>query len=87
MNGFQRGYIDTVLEVSSSHVRLEGALRDLKEIKEMNNYKSFIFFNEEQALLQGKNDRQNTAIIRALEKDIIEKDNGFIKKEMKLLLF
>ena len=80
MNGFQRGYIDTVLEVSSSHVRLEGALKDLKEIKEMNNYKSFIFFNEEQALLQGKNDRQNTAIIRALEKDIIEKDNGFKEK-------
>ena len=77
MNGFQRGYIDTVIEVSSAHVRLEGKQKDLKAVEEIAGYKSFIIFKEEQALLQGKRGSQNTVMIRSIEKDVLSKDAGF----------
>jgi len=77
MNGFQRGYIDTVIEVSSAHVRLEGKQKDLKAVEEIAGYKSFIIFKEEQALLQGKRGSQSTVMIRSIEKDVLSKDAGF----------
>lgn len=77
MNGFQRGYIDTVIEVSSAHVRLEGEKKDLKSVEEMLGYKSFVLFKEEQALLQGKRGNQSTVMIRSIEKDVLSKDIGF----------
>jgi len=48
MNGFQRGYIDTVLEVSSAHVRLEGERKELEAVQKASGYKSFVIFKEEQ---------------------------------------
>lgn len=77
MNGFQRGYIDTVLEVSSAHIRLEGKKNDLEEIEKISKHKSFIIFREEQVLLQGKRGNQSTAMIRSIEKDVLLKDAGF----------
>lgn len=77
MNGFQRGYIDTVIEVSSAHVRLEGKQKDLEAVENMAGYKSFVMFKEEQALLQGKRGNQNTVMIRLIEKDVLSKDEGF----------
>lgn len=77
MNGFQRGYIDTVIEVSSAHVRLEGKQKDLRSVEEVAGYKSFIIFKEEQALLQGKRKTQSTVMIRSIEKDVLSKDVGF----------
>jgi len=77
MNGFQHGYIDTVIEVSSAHVRLEGEKKDLKSVEEMLGYKSFVLFKEEQALLQGKRGNQSTVMIRSIEKDVLSKDIGF----------
>ena len=35
MNGFQRGYIDTVIEVSSAHVRLKGERKELESVERM----------------------------------------------------
>ena len=80
MNGFQRGYIDTVIEVSSSHVRLEGKIEDLKKLEEITSYKSFVVFSEEQVLLQGKNGREGVALIRSVESNILKKDVGFKEK-------
>ena len=80
MNGFQRGYIDTVIEVSSSHVRLEGKIEDLKKLEEITSYKSFVVFTEEQVLLQGKNGREGVALIRSVESNILKKDVGFKEK-------
>ncbi|MGP1438993.1 MAG: ABC transporter permease, partial [Treponema sp.] len=77
MNGFQRGYIDTVIEVSSAHVRLEGKQKELEAIEQLGGYKSFVIFKEEQALLQGRRGNQSTAMIRSLEKDVLLKDIGF----------
>ena len=80
MNGFQRGYIDTVIEVSSAHMRLEGKIEDLKHLRKNSSYKSFVIFNEEQVLLQGKNSRQSVAMFRAVEPNILEEDIGFREK-------
>ena len=77
MNGFQRGYIDTVLEVSSAHVRLEGERKELEAVEKASGYKSFVIFKEEQALLQGERGTQSTAMIRLIEKDVLSKDEGF----------
>jgi len=77
MNGFQRGYIDTIIEVSSSHVRLEASLKDLEELRRTSTYKSYVIFNEEQALLQGRGSKQCTAMIRSVEEDILSLDSGF----------
>ena len=77
MNGFQRGYIDTVIEVSSAHVRLKGERKELESVERMQDYKSFVIFKEEQALLQGKRGNQNTAMIRLIEKNVLSKDEGF----------
>ena len=77
MNGFQRGYIDTVLEVSSAHVRLEGEKKEMEAVEKLGLYKSFVMFKEEQALLQGKRGAQSTAMIRLIEKDVLLKDEGF----------
>ena len=77
MNGFQRGYIDTVIEVTSAHLRLSGNMQDLQDLQKKGEYKSFVIFNEEQSLLQGYGSRQSSAMIRIVENDIMEKDAGF----------
>lgn len=77
MNGFQRGYIDTVIEVTSAHLRLSGNMQDLQDLQKKGEYKSFVIFNEEQSLLQGYGSRQSSAMIRMIENDIMEKDAGF----------
>lgn len=84
MNGFQRGYIDTVIEVSSAHVRLEAKKEKLEELRKNSVYKSFVIFDEEEALLQGRSSTQATCMIRAVEKDIYTKDDGF-KEKVKII--
>lgn len=84
MNGFQRGYIDVIIEVTSAHLRLQGDKSDLQDLRRSGGYKSFVIFNEEQSLLQGFGSRQGSAMIRAVENDIIEKDNGF-KEKLKIV--
>ena len=80
MNGFQRGYIDTIIEITSAHLRLAGSRQVLQELKDTTEYKSFVIFNEEQSLLQGYGSRQSSAMIRTVENNIIEKDEGFREK-------
>ena len=77
MNGFQRGYIDTIIEVSSAHVRLEGKRKELETVEKIAKCESFVIFKEEQALLQGKRGFQSTAMIRLTEKNVLSKDKGF----------
>lgn len=77
MNGFQRGYIDTVIQVSSAHVRLKGSYEALEKAENLNGHKSFVRFNEAQCLIQGNYGRQSGALVRAVEHDILQKDSGF----------
>jgi lipoprotein-releasing system permease protein len=77
MNGFQMGYIEKILEVSSSHIRLSGPLEDLERIAAMKGVKAAYVFNESQTLLQGTGRTQQGALLRSVPADILSRDEGF----------
>lgn len=79
MNGFQRGFIDIIMEVSSGHIRLSGPYEKLKDLEKQNKAKSFFIFNESQALAQGAHKRQNGILVRAVELENFLQDEGLIK--------
>lgn len=78
MNGFQSGYIKTIMEVSSGHIRLTGKYEDLKLVEKKHNQKSFFVFTESQALIQGNYTRQAGTLIRAVDIKSFFKDTGLI---------
>lgn len=80
MNGFQSGYINTIMEVSSGHIRLTGNYDELKRAGEKPNCKSFFIFTESQALMQGSHDRQSGALVRAVETEDFLKDAGLVRR-------
>lgn len=84
MNGFQRGYIDTILEVSSYDVRLETPDRRavdaelLPKIRSEKGVKCAVPFVEEQVLASGSDGRGLPLRIRTLPPDIDGIDPGFV---------
>lgn len=77
MNGFQMGYIDTILQISSAHIRLAGCDEDLSTAENLKLHKAFFKFNETQTLIQGNYSRQSGVLIRSVETDILKKDKDF----------
>lgn len=77
MNGFQMGYIESILEVSSAHVRLSGNPEELAEIRALPGVRSLTVFTEAQTLIQGRYNRQQGALLRAVPADVIRTDLGF----------
>lgn len=89
MNGFQMSFIDTILEVSSYHLQVS----DLSSQTEQQFYnfckedsyikskvKSISPFYEAQTLIVGEDGSEGAAIIRAVEKNVYEKDSAFSKE-------
>lgn len=79
MNGLQSGYINTIMEVSSGHIRLSAPYQSLKNLEAENDTKSFYIFNESQALMQGNYNRQSGALVRAVELENFQKDSGLLQ--------
>ncbi len=82
MNGFQLGYIESILEISSYHARIESSsLENAHKIEnlvsENKRVRSVSPFYEAQALVVGKSSRQQASMLRFVPDDIIEKDTGF----------
>lgn len=77
MNGFQMGQIESILEVSSSHVRLSGKAEDIEKIRKVPGVRALSVFTESQTLMQGKYDRQEGVLLRAVPADICKTDKGF----------
>ncbi len=77
MNGFQMGYIDSILEVHSSHVRLRGLPEELDRIRKYPSVRSLTAFTETQALVQGRYSRQSGALVRGVQADLLSADPGF----------
>lgn len=77
MNGFQMGYIDSILEVSSYHVRLEGGEDDIRRAAGLPGVRTVIPFSENQVLVQGNYARQSGALLRGLPPDVLERDALF----------
>lgn len=87
MNGFQAGFINSIMEISSYHVRVSEIPQD--KLYEVNNYlQTNEYVNiispmiEAQCLMD--NDGQAAAFIRAVDKSIYKTDEGFAK-EMKII--
>ena len=86
MNGFQLGFIDNILEISSYHLRLEGfksreevseiseALRSLPEIL------SVLAFEELDVLLRGRQANINGALVRGVSENALTLDPGLAGK-------
>lgn len=79
MNGFQMGYIDSILEVSSAHVRLTGSREDIERVRDYPGLRSMTVFSESQTLVRGRYGRQSGALLRAVPEDVMETDAGFAK--------
>lgn len=85
MNGFQRSFIDAILEVSSYHLRVTGITAEQSEafstfLQNEKTVKAFAPFYEAQALLKGRNGKESAALIRAVPADLYSKDEGFRKQ-------
>lgn len=90
MNGFQMGSIDSIVELSSWHIRVtpkEGFDYDKFELSalSLNQVKSVTPFYEAQGLLVGRSGQQSAALIRAIPPDIDMSDEGF-KRELRMYM-
>ena len=88
MNGFQLGFIETILEVSSYHIRIDRFPSDRTDVLErigmMDGVESAVPFREVKGILrrsvEGRTGRPELAVLRALPPAVLEKDSGFASK-------
>ncbi|PIE98225.1 MAG: hypothetical protein CR988_03785 [Treponema sp.] len=79
MNGFQMGFINTILEVTSGHAQLHGDEKTLLLAEKAKKTQAFFIFTESQALLQGKK-KQSGCLIRAVNIKQFNKDTGLFER-------
>lgn len=89
MNGFQMSFIDSILEVSSYHLRVinvapeqENALKAACETEKI--IRVCVPFYEAQALMTGEKGGAVAVNVRAADESIYYKDEGF-KKELRMI--
>jgi lipoprotein-releasing system permease protein len=85
MNGFQLGFIESILEISSYHVRLqdfppERAEALAKELGAVPGVTAAVPFCEFRALARGRRNNQQGLLVRALPPDALERDRGMASK-------
>ncbi|MDR2111106.1 MAG: ABC transporter permease [Spirochaetaceae bacterium] len=80
MNGFQLGFIESILEISSYHIRVESFPGDsrplLDRVGEIPGLVSVVPFRELKGIIRGGRGGQQAAVIRGLEPDVLAKDAG-----------
>lgn len=82
MNGFQMTYIDSIMEISSFHVRAtqpaDESPADVAEVlASVPGVRSVTEMYEAQGLIAGKKGRQSPGLLRGIPADIRETDAGF----------
>ena len=80
MNGFQRSFIDSILEVSSYHIRASKVNDDARFSAfclAHPQIKSATPFYEAQSLVVSQHGNQSAAVIRAVPENIVFSDEGF----------
>jgi lipoprotein-releasing system permease protein len=84
MNGFQFGYIESILEISSYHIRIEDFAFPVEEktepLRALPGVTSAVPFRELKGLVRGKRGGQQVAVIRGLMPDTLEQDGGMAAK-------
>ncbi len=82
MNGFQSGFIESILEISSFHSRAlvenSNNVQKVEDILQSNeSVRSVVPFYEGQGLVVGNNTRQQSALLRFVPEEIMKLDEGF----------
>ncbi|MDR0589259.1 MAG: ABC transporter permease [Spirochaetaceae bacterium] len=84
MNGFQLGFIESILEISSFHIRLESFPEDetgrFMETAALPEITVILPFLELTGIIRGNWGGQQVAAIRGLPPDALERDGGMAKK-------
>jgi lipoprotein-releasing system permease protein len=84
MNGFQLGFIENILEISSFHIRLESFPKAEKtrfmEAAALPGITVILPFLELTGIIRGNWGGQQVAAIRGLPPDALERDTGMAKK-------
>ena len=83
MNGFQIGFIESILEISSCHLRLEQYYADddiAGNLRSLPGINSVLPFRELSALLRGKQTNPRGALIRGVPENSLELDSGLAAK-------
>jgi len=85
MNGFQLGFIESILEISSCHLRLEGYPSENEteltdRISSLPGVLSVLPFRELNVLLRGRTSSPRGAIIRGVPADALDRDPGLAGK-------
>lgn len=89
MNGFQMSSKDSIMEISSYHIRVSGIESEReKEFLDFCKANKKVFdvvpFKEVHGLMAGKNGTQTASIVRAVPENIMVDDSGF-KRELKII--
>ena len=86
MNGFQLGFIESILEISSCHLRLEGIKENRQEagfnekLLKIPDIVSVLPFRELNVLLRGKPGNPRGALIRGVSENALALDPGLAGK-------
>jgi lipoprotein-releasing system permease protein len=84
MNGFQMGFIESILEISSYHLRLESLPREnleaLNRVRAVPGVSAVVPFREFQGLIRGRREGQQAVVIRGLPPDALDLDAALEKK-------
>ncbi|MDR1870252.1 MAG: ABC transporter permease [Treponema sp.] len=85
MNGFQLGFIESILEISSYHLRLDNVPKDKdvelqNKILSVSGIKAAVPFREIQALARGKRSGQQAVFLRGLPDNALEIDKTMLTK-------
>jgi len=88
MNGFQLGFIDSILEISSYHIQIKEirgdgtgpALEDvLGRLRAQPDVRSLVPFSEHQVIIEGRLAEPRGALIRGLPPDVGKLDPAFMQ--------
>jgi len=85
MNGFQLGFIESILEISSYHLRLEGLPSDREQelsdrLTSLPAVVSVLPFNELNVLVRGRTSGPRGALVRGIPADALDLDPGLAAK-------
>ena len=85
MNGFQLGFIESILEISSCHVRIDGIRSTEKDelserLRAIPGILSVLPFEEINVLLRGQKSGPRGAFVRGVPPDALKLDTGLAEK-------
>ena len=79
MNGFQLGFIESILEISSGHLRIEDFPLDdeaVNHIRSLAGISSALPFRETSVLMRGRSANPRGVLVRGLPPDALSLDPG-----------